>query len=119
MAYIIYKRISDKTDPFLGNLHSGFGKGRSTVDPLYCVRRLQDIVERGRDRLILILLDWEKAFDKVDQAEMFEALERLNIPDEVIRMINAMYKDPFSECSRQTKQVNGNCRERASGKAAR
>ena len=42
----------------------------------------------------MILLDWEKAFDKIDQTNMFQALERLNIPVPIINMIKAMYEDP-------------------------
>ena len=94
MAYIIHNRICYNLDPHLGNLQSGFRKGRSTVDPIYCVRRLQDIVEQGNDRLIMILLDWEKTFDKIDQQKMFQALERLNIPKPIIDMIKAMYDNP-------------------------
>jgi len=57
MAYIIQERISEKLDDFLGNLQSGFRKGRSTIDPIFCVRRIQDIAEHGHDRLIMIMLD--------------------------------------------------------------
>ena len=95
MAYIVHQRISEKLDPLLGDLQSGFRPGRSTVDPLYCVRRLQDVVEKGKDRLILIFLDWEKSFDEIDQEKMFEALKRLNIPDDMIQMIRAMYWEPY------------------------
>ena len=59
MTYIIYKRISSKMDPLLCTNQSGFRKGRSTIDPIYCVRRLQAIVERGKDKLVM-LLDSEK-----------------------------------------------------------
>ena len=44
MAHIIHERISCKIDLLLGNNQSGFRKGRSTIDPIYCVRSLQDIV---------------------------------------------------------------------------
>ena len=41
---------------------------------------LQDIGEQTGDNLIITLLDWEKAFDKVSHERMLQALERLNIP---------------------------------------
>lgn len=44
--------------------------------------------------LCLALLDWEKAFDKVDQKRMGEALERLGLPDKMIRVILALYRKP-------------------------
>jgi len=43
----------------------------------------------------MIMLDWEKAFDKVNQEKMFQALERLNIPSEIITMIKALYTEPY------------------------
>ena len=62
MAYIIHDRICSKLDQYLGHQQAGFRKGRSTLDPLYCVRRLQDLVEKGHDKLVMILLDWEIVF---------------------------------------------------------
>ena len=42
----------------------------------------------------MALLDWEKAFDKVDQARMAEALRRLDIPEKMIAVIMALYRNP-------------------------
>ena len=39
-------------------------------------------------------LDWEKAFDKVDQKRMIEALKRLNIHDRMVANIAALYANP-------------------------
>jgi hypothetical protein len=59
------------------------------------VRRLQDVVEKCNGRRILVLLDWEKAFDKIDQEKMFEALDRLNILAEIVAMKGAMHNEPY------------------------
>jgi len=91
----VHARICKSIEKELGHQQSGFRKSRSTVDPIFCVRRIQDVVERCGDRLILVLLDWGKAFDKIDHEKMIEALNRLNIPQEIITMIRAMYKDPY------------------------
>ena len=40
------------------------------------------------------VLDWEKAFDKVLQDRMTKAIERLGVPDNIINMISAIYKEP-------------------------
>ncbi len=58
-----------------------------TVDPLFCLRRITDVVEQGNDPLVLIFLDWEKAFDKINHQKMFQSLRRLNIPDPLIAAI--------------------------------
>ena len=43
-------------------------------------RRIQGLAEQSGDNTALVLLDWEKAFDKIGQGRMFEALRRINIP---------------------------------------
>ena len=95
LAYIMHERISSKIDKLLGDNQSGFRRKRSTIDPIYCVRRLQDLAESGKDRMVMIFLDWEKAFDKIDHDKMFHALERLNIPKDIIDMIKGMYTDTY------------------------
>ena len=60
----------------------GFRAARSTIDPLFCLRRLTDVVEQGHDKLVMIFLDWEKAFDEINRDKMFQSLHRMNIPDE-------------------------------------
>ncbi len=57
------------------------------------------MAEQSGQGMIMCFLDWEKAFDKVDQTRMMEALERLNIPDKVIGVIKALYKEPTFKVS--------------------
>ena len=40
-----------------------------------------DVVYRGGQQFIMILLDWEKAFDKVDHEAMHDAFQRMGIPE--------------------------------------
>ena len=61
---------------------------------LYVARRLQDISEQSGDTVILTLLDWEKAFDRMAHSRMIEALERMNIPVKLRNVIAGLYSDP-------------------------
>ena len=45
-----------------------------------------------KNKLIMTLLDWEKAFDKVDREGMFIALERMNVDEKIINIIKQLYK---------------------------
>ena len=76
------------------NTQYGFRKGKRTTHALYIARRIQDLAEQSGDNIVLVLLDWEKAFDKIDQARMFEALRRLNIPRKVIVNNQALSANP-------------------------
>ena len=92
---ILQKRIADATDQLISNTQFGFRKSRSTAEPLFCVRRLQDLGESGHENIILIFLDWEKAFDKVNHSRLIEALERMKLDKKMIDNIQALYGNPM------------------------
>ena len=72
----------------------GFRQNRSTAHALYVARRLQDISDQSGHTVILTLLDWEKAFDRVVHPRLIEALERMNIPAKLRNVIAGFYSDP-------------------------
>lgn len=72
----------------------GFRKGKSTAQAIHCVRRAQDFAEKGGTKLSLVLLDWEKAFDKTLHEKLFEALERIGIDEHLMEITKSIYKKP-------------------------
>ena len=50
--------------------------------------------ESTTNHIIIVLLDWEKAFDKLTREGLFTALERANLPDKMIKVIKAIYENP-------------------------
>ena len=72
----------------------GFRKGKSTAQPLFILRRTQEIQEEAALEYHLLLLDWEKAFDKVLQDRMTKAIKSLGIPNKIINVINEIYREP-------------------------
>ena len=72
----------------------GFRRARSTAQAIFLARRLMDMSERQGTNLAMILLDWEKAFDKIDHDRLLEALGRLNVPDKLLKCIDSIYKEP-------------------------
>ena len=72
----------------------GFRRKMSTSMPLFISRRLQDFVEHSYQKFFLIFFDWEKAFDKVDQTLLVRAMERLNIPEKIIKVLESFYVEP-------------------------
>ena len=57
-------------------------------------RCLQDIADKSRSSSSLILLDWEKAFDKVSHAKLIETRHRLLAPQKIIQLIASFYSNP-------------------------
>ena len=72
----------------------GFRKGKSTAQPLFILRRTQEIQKEAALECHLLLLDWEKAFDKVLQDIMIKTIKRLGIPNKIIDMISEIYREP-------------------------
>ena len=54
---------------------------------------LIDTRKARHNPVTLLLLDWEKAFDKIDQTGIFEAMERMNIDPKLIRLTKQFYKN--------------------------
>jgi hypothetical protein len=57
----------------------------------------------------MTLLDWEKAFDKVDHQKLLEALERLDIHEHIMKALKDGYekatfftKDEFGQSEKKT-----------------
>ena len=60
-------------------------KEKPTSQVLFIARRRIDMAERQAANLTLVLLDWEEAFDKIDQNKLIEVLSRLCVPQRVVR----------------------------------
>ena len=72
----------------------GFRGQRSTIDAIFITRRLQEYAERRGNKGLMLLLDWEKAFDKISHEWLFKSLEAMCIPDEILDLIRELYKNP-------------------------
>ena len=77
-----------------GNYNSGSEVKKSTAQAMFICRRLQDVIERSEESMTMIFLDWEKAFDKVDQNELINAIRRMNILEKIRRILETVYKNP-------------------------
>ena len=80
-------------DEYLSKTQYGFRKDKSTADAIQLVRRVTEFGQGTNNKLHMVLLDWEKAFDKVDRNKMFEALERISVNSKYINIIKSLYKN--------------------------
>ena len=72
----------------------GFRPGMSTSHAIYIIRRVQDFAESKSSKLSLALLDWEKAFDKIQHDKLILALERLGFHSQYLDVIQDCYRKP-------------------------
>ena len=93
-AAILKLRISAIIDPDLIRTQYGFRTDKSTADALHCIRRIMDIGESTGRTVLLLLLDWEKAFDKVSHEGLFLAMQRMRVDPKLISLTRMLYRTP-------------------------
>ena len=91
---LIAKRLEDILPKLINPDQSGFIKGRYSADN---IRRLLNVINhldtRGSPSLLLAL-DAEKAFDRVEWSFLFSILNKLNMGQNFVDWIKAIYKNP-------------------------
>jgi hypothetical protein len=71
---------------------TGFVEGRSILNNTFLAEEAQDWVEESNQDLVLLLLDFEKAFDRIEWNFLFEALAKLGFCSQWIRWVSSLYK---------------------------
>jgi hypothetical protein len=73
MDRIARNRFQCAYDSWIQNSQFGFRPKKSTSQAIF-------VAERQQSNMTLVLLDWEKAFDKINQSKMLQVLRRLKTP---------------------------------------
>ena len=108
-AALVKERLDKGLDAWLTQTQYGFRKGRSTAQAIFLARRIQDLSEKSNSARTLILLDWEKAFDKVFQDKMIETLIRLKVPSKLVSLIQSFYTEPLFKVSMNGQDSDWKC----------
>ena len=99
-AKIIKQRLERGIETHLHRTQYGFRKNKGTAEAIHCIRRIIEQAEQTGAKTILLLLDWEKAFDKIRHEALKITLQRMNVPEELIVRIMRIYEQPvFQVCS--------------------
>ena len=83
------KWTEDKNVLFDGQY--GFRKGRSTVDCLFILNSLIEILFSRKKRLFVAFIDYEKAYDYLSRAALWVKLLNLGVSSKCIRIYKSMY----------------------------
>jgi len=93
MARIILERIKGRINSTLKRHQAGFRCGQSCVDHINTLRIILEQSTEYNAQVHLMFVDFEKAFDRVNQEYIWRSLGRRGIPEKIINVIKASYND--------------------------
>ena len=93
LATLIHQRLLDSgIDDKIWFSQYGFRPKRGCGDALMIIRRMIDVAyESKHEGLMMVFLDWAKAFDRIKHDSLLHALRRFGIPQKIVDVIGAIY----------------------------
>lgn len=107
ISKLIAHRFENLLPQFINPDQSGFVKTRNAFDN---VRHLLNIIDHSalyKQPALIISLDAEKAFDRVEWQYLFSVLKKFNVGNRCLRCIKSMYSNPHAQIC-----VNGTLSEK-------
>ena len=98
---ILAKALSLRLQPLLETLihptQTGFVKGRSILDNIFTFWEAVSIARLREEDMAILLLDFEKAYDRVDWGFLEGTMLRMGFPEIWIRGVSALYSSAHSQ----------------------
>jgi len=96
LARIIQQRLANGIDHALQETQYGFRAKEFTNETIHLIRMVMELTERAGEKLGLILINWEKAFDRISHKGLTTALERVGVQRKYVAIIRNIYENAFS-----------------------
>ncbi|CAI5976625.1 unnamed protein product [Closterium sp. NIES-65] len=84
VAKVLANRIKKVLPLVISEHQFGFIPGRKLADAVDVVADVIDAAASGREDWYLLLVDFQKAYDSISRAYMFQTLERMGFPEEFV-----------------------------------
>ena len=91
----VVERLVEKRLRRLVKVHQmqfGFTPGRSTVDAIFILRKMQESYFEKHRKLFICFVDLEKAFDGVPRKVIEWVLRKKLVPERLVQAVMSMYK---------------------------
>ena len=92
-AMILLQRLMDAgAEARIWETKFGFCSNRGTLDAIFLARRMIEEANSLKERkLIMLALDWAKAFDSISPDALCKSLERFGVPPQFLKITQAIY----------------------------
>ena len=88
----------------LNNTQMGFQKNKSCTDAIFALKQFSERATEHKQDLYLAFVDQEKAFDRVDRAQLWITLQTYGVPQHLISLCQSIYAN--SQCPVRTSTQN-------------
>ena len=95
IAFVLARRLPTVIDKLIGKQQSAYIKGRNISQNARLILDIFDFCESSDTDGLLLLLDFEKAFDSVEWNFLFKTLEKFNFGPNFISWIKILYTNPI------------------------
>ena len=92
LCKVILERIKEKIDATLRRQQAGFRAGRACSDHIATLRIIVEQINEFQESLYLVFIDYEKAFDRLNHENLWNALRRKGVPDKIVNLVSAQYE---------------------------
>ncbi|KAG6454358.1 hypothetical protein O3G_MSEX008707, partial [Manduca sexta] len=92
-SIIINTRISPTIEAKQPIEQAGFRKGFSTIDHIHTIELIIEKYQEQQRPLYLAFIDYQKAFDTVTHASIWESLKEQRVNEKYIRVIRSIYSN--------------------------
>ena len=90
---VIQNRLQRLAECVLPESQCGFRRGRGCTNMIFVVRQLAEKAMEHNSRQYLVFVDLDKAYDSVPRTVLWNALQKLGVPDDLITLIKSFHQD--------------------------
>jgi hypothetical protein len=94
---ILYARLLPHTESKLGCYQAGFRPRKLTIVLIFVLQQVLENMKEFGTSSHLLFIDFKSAYDSTDKERMYEAMNELNIPEKLIRLVKRIMSNMHSQ----------------------
>ena len=109
MLRILQARLQQYMNQKLPDAQAGFRKGRGTRDQIANICWIIEKAREFQENIYFCVIDYAKAFDRVDHNQLWKILKEMRIPDHLTCLLRNLYTG--QEATVRTRHEATDCSE--------